>query len=146
MSDTDSGDDRPQHEWKKRKKSIGDLINTGASGVAIVGGVWAFGLWVFDALPIVKASEYHMKVTQIEQRMSGAEDKTATLERGLANITVGQKETQELQLMDRVNYLDDRISKLKPDSQDFSDFRNQRNEAAQRLDRVRQELTSARGR
>lgn len=110
------------------------LVSQMAGAAVVVGGI--FG-WAFDALPVVKAAEFNREI-------SGIKGDVRTLQAGLHDISRSQSETQELQLMDRVQQLSDRLAKMRPDADDYQDWRQQRNEAQQRLDRVRLELADAR--
>lgn len=136
MSDDEDSEFSPAgspHTWKKRRVTWVDRATGLGAIVAIAATITGALAYGFDALPFAKAADVKILA-----------DRVNTVERGLHGINLGQKETQELQLMDRVQSLDDRLAKMKPDAEDYQDFRSQRNQTAQRLDQVRGELVMQR--
>lgn len=114
----------------RRKLTWVDKANGLGAAIAIAGTITAFMSYAFDALPFAKASE-----------VAAIRSEVGTLKQVLSSVQVSQKETQELQLMDRVQQLQDRLQKIGVESPDYSDFRLQRTSAQQRLLQIREELT-----
>ncbi|MEI6283174.1 MAG: hypothetical protein WCP82_10770 [Alphaproteobacteria bacterium] len=127
----EEGQHPPEHHppgWVEKATGLGALV-------AIAGSLFAFLSWAFDLLPYAKAVD----VAAVEKRVT-------SVEHGLTNLDIGQKETQELQLMDRVQALEDRLAKLPQTAADYADYRQQRLAAQQRLRQVQEQLAQARSR
>lgn len=112
--------------WVEKVTGLGALVAIAATITAAL----AYG---FDALPFAKTAD-----------LSVIGARVTVVERGLTNLNIGTKENTELQLMARIQFIDDRLLKLTPVSPDYMDWHQQRNEAQQRLDRIRADLMRAR--
>lgn len=128
------GDDESNHPHKNRRKTTWVERATGFGAlVAIAATIVTSAAYVLDALPFAKAAD-----------MKNISERVGVVEKAINAINIGQKETQELQLIDRIQSLDDRLAKLQQGSDDYQYFRQQRNESQQRLDTIRSELATAR--
>lgn len=116
-------------------KDWGEKFRTLASICAVVMFLTGAASYVFGLIPYAKAAE----LTAVKAEM--AQVKTV-----LNSVLVEQKVSQELQWMERVDRLADRLQRLPPESPDYTEFRSQRVAAQQQLRVVRDELTAARGR
>lgn len=120
-----------EHKHNRRQKTPYDFLRDSGSMAGAVIAIVGLGAWVLDVLPIAKAQD----VKAIQQRLS-------LVEQSLGSINIGQKEMQELQLMDRISVLEDKINKAVPN--EVLDLRRQHNEANQKLVQIRAELQAAR--
>lgn len=129
--EADEAADLDAHKHNRRRKTPYDFLRDSGSIAGALVAMVGLGAWVLDALPIAKASD----VKVIQKRLDA-------VELNLGGINVGQKEMQELQLMDRISVLEEKISKARPD--DVLDLKRQSNEAGQKLTQIRVDLQAAR--
>lgn len=122
----------PSHRHNRRRRTPYDFLKDSGSIAGACIAIGVVGAWVFDVLPIAKAGE----VKAIEKRLQNVES-------NLGSINIGQKQMQELQLQDRVQKAEDKLTTLPPGSPDIDQWRIMRNETRQRLEQVQAELRAA---
>lgn len=98
--------------------------------VAIVVAVWSWAGWSF---PFVKAADYLRDKAGVEQRLG-------SIEGSLREISLGQLEARESDLVQRVQDLDRELAKTKSTEPLQLILSQQRIEVGQSLDRVRRQL------
>lgn len=104
----------------------GDRIRTAGAAIGIATFLGASFAAAIDKIPYAKKSEMEYLRAQV------------------AAVAISQKESQELQLMERIDAIGDRLKRMSPDTQDYAEFRSQRVSAQQRLVQVQSDLVRAR--
>jgi hypothetical protein len=105
---------------------------------ALVAGVIAVWAWLGWGFPFVMAKDYVRDKGAIDSRLE-------KIEAGLTQLSAGQLEQQELQLLARVQDLEREVAKAKPSDPLQVVLERQKNEAEQSLARVRRQLALMQG-
>ncbi len=111
-----------------------ERIRTFGAMIAIVGSLAGGVSWAFDLLPFAKASD--LAAVKIE---------VASIKTTLATVIIGQKETTELQLMERIDAIADRLQRITPEAPNYGELRIERVSTQQRLRQVQDELAKVKG-
>lgn len=128
------------HEWKKRRKTMTDWINIGASWVAIVGGTAAALGWALDAVPFVKAQVYSADKSAIDGRVANLEGQFRTMSSSVQNIQRNGILSLQLQLKQRLDVLMATLATTPRAAPNYFALQNEVNTLQQQLDEVTRQL------
>jgi hypothetical protein len=147
MAETDysGGESAPEERQDKaarkhvpRRKTAFDWIIAGGSLAGALAAIGVVASFALDRLPFAKAAEVNERVSAVEQDVK-------LLKGDLGEIRTSGLETLQLQLMDRMQRVDDALARLAPGSTEYIEKRRDRNELQQRLDRLSVDLARSRG-
>jgi hypothetical protein len=114
-------------------KDWGEKFRTLAAMCAVGGVAVTIFLWAFNLLPFARASDVAL-----------LSDRVSLIENGFKGMSLDQKQSLELQLMQQIDAIDVRLASL-PVGGEYSEQRARRVELNQRLTNVRTAITALRG-
>lgn len=128
--------------------SVSELVDAAESkvkpwvkiGVSIAAAISALVGWGVVVNPYWTRVEAQEAQAAIDRRFEGVEGRVGKLEGVTTEILTTNRETQELQLMDRIQQIEDRMARVGSGSDVYTDFRRQKLELEQRLTKVRAAL------